>query len=217
MIEPAKINGNVTAGPMTAVMETIYKRRSVRAYSPQSLPRNLIKAVIDAGNQAPSRGRDVDGEFHFQPWRFVVAEDPELKKKLIQTTSPIWKKSVEGMKESHPDTYKKAMSGYELMSEPRDPVFYSAPVILFVIGPATHAISCALACENIMLAATSLGLGSCYVGFGAMITHNNELIQVLGLNNEERIFGPILLGYAKDSDDLHSTRTQKKDALIKWT
>ena len=147
----------------------------------------------------------------------MVAEDPELKKKLIQTTSPIWKKSIEGMRASHPATYETAMMGYEAMEEPRDPVFYYAPVILFVIGPATHAISCALACENILLAATSLGLGSCYVGYGAMITHNDELTQVLGLNDEEQIFGPILLGYNKESDEELSNRTQKKDAIIKWT
>ena len=217
MIENAKKNGNVSPAHMTPVLEAIYKRRSVRAYASKPVSRDIIKAVIDAGNQAPSRGRDVDGEFHFQPWRFVVAEDLELKKKLIQTTSPIWKKSIEGIKESHPETYKMAMMGYEVMPEPRDPVFYSAPVILFVIGPATHAISCALACENIMLAATSLGLGSCYVGFGAMITHNDELVQVLGLDDEERIFGPIIIGYPKDIDSWRSIRPQKKGAIIKWT
>jgi hypothetical protein len=70
---------------------------------------------------------------------------------------------------------------YEVMDEPKDMVNYSVPVILFVIGPAEHAISCALACENIMLAAHSLGLGSCYVGFGSMIKGDADVVHALEL------------------------------------
>jgi len=53
------------------------------------------------------------------------------------------------------------------MDEPKDVVCYNAPAIVFVIDLADGAISCALACENIMIVAQSFGLGSCYVGFGA--------------------------------------------------
>ena len=201
----------------TSFLEIIKKRRSIRSYDSKPVPKEFTLAVIEAGNQAPSRGRDINGVYQFQPWRFVVAEDPELKKKLIQTTEPIWKQNIEEMKETHPETYENAMMRYESLSEPKDPVYYSAPTILFVIGPITYSISCALACENMMLAATSLGLGSCYVGFGALITHNDELVQVLGLNEDERIYGPILLGYPQEKDELLKLNIHKKDPIIKWT
>ncbi|MCP8311898.1 MAG: nitroreductase family protein, partial [Candidatus Methylarchaceae archaeon HK02M1] len=72
-----------------------------------------------------------------------------------------------------------------------------APVIIFVIGPANNAVSCALACENIMIAAQSFGLGSCYVGFGSMVKGNADVVQALELTDDEQIYGPIVLGYPK--------------------
>jgi nitroreductase len=141
-------------------------------------------------------------EFLFQPWRFVVVEDQEFKQKLVQTIFPIWKKSTESMKETHPEIYEKVMMQYEAMDEPKDMIYHGAPVILFVIGLATHAISCALACENIMIAATSLGLGSCYVGVGAMVKGDADVVKALDLKEGERIYGPIVLGYPKDEDAL---------------
>lgn len=52
-----------------------------------------------------------------------------------------------------------------------------------------------------MLAACSLGLGSCYVGFGAMVKGNPDVVQALELKEGERIYGPILLGYPKDAPE----------------
>jgi len=204
---------------MNSVIEAINNRMSIRAYKPKPIPKDIINTIIEAGNQAPSRGRQKKGskEFLFQPWRFVVVEDPEFKQKLVQTTLPIWKKSTESMKETHPEVYEQVMMQYEAMPEPKDLVYYSAPVILFVIGLAGYDVSCALACENIMVAATSLGLGSCYVGFGAMVKGNADVVQALELTDDERIFGPILLGYPKEEPSaLASIRPKKKEPMIKW-
>ena len=111
------------------------------------------------------------------------------------------------------------MTLYEAMPEPKDMIYHSAPVIIFVIGPVGNAVSCALACENIMLAAVSLGLGSCYVGFGAMVKGDADVVKALELTEGERIYGPILLGYPKDAPekrfmDQHESRYV--EPTIKW-
>jgi nitroreductase len=68
-----------------------------------------------------------------------------------------------------------------------------------------------------MIAATSFGLGSCYVGFGAMVTGDADVVQALELTDDERIFGPIVLGYPKDdSSALAGIRPKKKEPVIKW-
>jgi len=121
------------------------------------------------------------------------------------------------MKESQPEIYEQVMMQYKAMPEPKDMVYYSAPVILFVIGLTGYDVSCALACENIMVAATSFGLGSCYVGFGAMVKGNADVVQALELTDDERIYGPILLGYPKEEPStLASIRPKKKEPMIKW-
>jgi nitroreductase len=187
---------------MNPVIEVINKRRSIRAYESKPLPSEVINTIIEAGNQAPSTGRMVKGNvFQFQPWRFVVVEDPAFKQKLLQTALPIWSKMMETIQEMDPELYENVMTLYKVMPEPKDLIYYDAPVILFVIGPIRNAVSCALACENIMLAATSLGLGSCYSGFGTMVKGDADVVQALELTDDERIYGPILLGYPKDAPE----------------
>jgi len=201
------------------VLEAIRRRRSIRAYKPDPIPRDVIQQVIEAGNQAPARGRMKEGstEVDFQPWRFVVVEDASLKAKLIETTLPFWRKMVESMKDSNPDKYEGIMAQYEAMSEPKDMVYYGAPAIVFVIGPTGFDVSCALACENMMIAATSLGLGSCYVGFGAMVTGNTDVVKALELEEGEKIFGPVLLGYpADEAGALASIGAEKLPPPTKW-
>ena len=186
---------------MNPVIEAINKRRSIRAYQSKPIPKNILNTIIEAGNQAPSTMGTMKGTVRFQPWRFVVVEDPTFKQQLLETVTPIWKKFMENMKEMDPTLYENVMTLYEMLPEPKDLIYYSAPAILFVIGPKANAVSCALACENIMLAATSLGLGSCYTGFGSMVTGKTEVVQALELAENERIYGPILLGYPKDAPE----------------
>ena len=193
------------------VIEAISNRRSVRAYEPKPIPREIINTLIEAGNQAPST-------YPFQPWRFVVVEDPDFKQKLVQATLPFWKKSFESMEENpeFSDYYAKAKKLYEVMDEPKDMVYYSAPIILFVIGPARNTVSCALACENIMIAAQSFGLGCCYVGFGSLVKGDADVVKALELTDDEQIYGPIVLGYLKDLPEERALRTKKKGPTVKW-
>ena len=199
------------------IIEVINKRRSCRDFKQKKVPRDVLKKIIDSGNQAPFTSIT-----RSQPWRFVVVENPEFRQKLIDTTFPIWKKSMENIKEAAPEIYDIAMGLYESMDDPKDLVYYSAPAIVFVIGPKRNSICCSLACENMMIAATSLGLGSCYVGFGAMVTGNDEIVKTLELADDEKIYGPILLGYPKDkanskvANGLAHLAPIKKEPIMKW-
>ncbi len=215
---------------MNLVIETIKMRQSVRLYEPKPIPKDIINTIFEAGNLAPSMGEmklvEEGGKkrkiLNYQPWRFVVVEDPEFKQKLFQTIEPIRSNFYESMKNTMPDMYERGMKLSEMMDKPKDLIFYSAPVILYVIGSAQNSIGCAMVCENIMLAAVSLGLGSCYVGFGAAVTSNADVVQALELKDGERIYGPILLGYPKvelsesQVSILAELRSKKKEPVIMW-
>ena len=215
---------------MNLVIETIKKRKSVRLYEQKSIPKDIINTIIEAGNLAPSTGDEKlveeEGEMrkitNYQPWRFVVVETKEFKQKLFQTIDPIRVNFYESMKETMPKMYEQAMRLSEVMEEPKDLIFYSAPVILYVIGPGKNAIGCVMVCENIMLAAVSLGLGSCYVGFGSLVKQDADVVKILELKDGERIYGPIVLGYPKvdpserQVSTLAELRPKKNEPMIKW-
>jgi nitroreductase len=188
---------------MNAVIEAIKTRRAVRAYETKPVPRDVLNMIIEAGNEAPSA-------MNSQPWRFVVVEDAAAKKKLLAAALPKAKAITEKVKDMDPERYEAIKKRY---AELPDPVYYSAPAIVFVIGRGMYAEhSCPLACENMMLAAHSLGLGSCWVGFGAMVTDDPAVRGLLELKEGDAIFGPILLGYPKT----HPPRPPKKDPKVKW-
>jgi len=188
---------------MNTVLQAIENRRSIRSYEPGPIPRETLLTVINAGNQAPSA-------MNTQPWRFVVVENQGFRKKLLETAIPNSKKMVETLKDHFPQRYRFIMKRYDELA---DPIYYGAPVIIFVIGSGPSAPdSCPLACENMMLAAHSLGLGSCWVKFGSLIMDNPEITKELELKPEETIFGPIILGYSSGQPK----PPVKREPSIKW-
>ncbi len=188
---------------MNPVLEAIRQRRSVRSYTNEPIPKETLLTIIEAGNQAPSA-------MNTQPWRFVVVTDSSLKKKLVETAVPNAKKYLEPLREVNSERYETIMRWY---AELEDPIYYSAPAIVFVIGTSEQsADSCPLACENMMLAAHSLGLGSIWVKFGALVTENPEIGKALDLRPGEQIYGPIAIGHIKE----FPKAPPKKDPVVSW-
>jgi nitroreductase len=140
----------------------------------------------------------------------VVAEDAAFRRNLLAAALPRARNFFESIRNADPEKYAAIRRRLE---ETEDPIYYSAPTIIFVIGAGRYADhSCPLACQNMMLAAHSLGLGSCWVGLGAMVTDEPVIVTALELKEDEKIFGPILLGYPKRYPDPPS----KKAAVMKW-
>ncbi len=188
---------------MNHVLDAIKNRRSVRSYEHRPVAENIINVIIESANQAPSA-------MNSQPWRFVVIRDDSIREQLLNTALPNAKKILEQVKETDPLRYEQIMERYNKL---KDPIYYSAPVVIFVIGSGRYADhSCPLACENIMLAAHSLGLGSCWVAFGSMVTEDAGIKNILELKDDEKIFGPVVLGYPDGSTE----PPPKKDPEVKW-
>jgi len=119
------------------VFEAIKGRRSVRKYKKEPVDRELVKKLLDAAHWAPSGG-------NIQPWLFIVIEDPKLL-----------------------DVIRKVSPGY----------FGEAPLAILVCSNKEKAYKvggtlgrdylticdCAMAVQNMLLAAYALGLGTCVV------------------------------------------------------
>ena len=183
---------------MNSVLEVIKKRRSWRGYEERQVPHEMVEACLGAANEAPS---GMNG----QPWRFVVVQDAAMRKRLFDSAYPKWRRVYERLM-ANPASAADA----EKYGKMEDPVYYRAPTVVFVVG--TRPIDCALACENMMLAAESLGLANCYTAFGAAIRDEPEVMKVLDLKEKEEIYGPILLGYPKGSPEV----PPKKAPRVLW-
>ncbi len=64
---------------MNPVLDAIYSRRSIREYTEEEVPLELIKEIIKAGMWAPSG-------LNNQPWRFAIVTNKELKKRFESLT-----------------------------------------------------------------------------------------------------------------------------------
>jgi nitroreductase len=187
---------------MNQVIETIMKRRSVRLYESRPIPKEILQILINAGNAAPTGG-------NAQSWRFVVVENKSFKNKLMSLAIPRYKKWMEKASKELSDMRE------EIDATVSDPIYYDAPAIIFVIGSGmTGNFDTPMVCENIMIAARSLDIGSCWVYFGQLPLDDQEVRNTLEMQEGEKVYGPILLGYPKEGEFPASPK--KKNPVIKW-
>ncbi len=73
--EFAPLNANTSVLRGREFFDLMNRRRSVRDYSTEAPPRECVELAIKTAASAPSGA-------HHQPWRFVLVDDPDLKKAI---------------------------------------------------------------------------------------------------------------------------------------
>lgn len=184
------------------VIENIKKRRSVREYTEKEVSEDDIKTIIDAGIHAPSG-------FDSQPWFFVVVKNREMMKRMSDHCKPRLLAMLEEATNDAAVEFKKELEKDEFH------IFYDAPVLVIVLGnnaDATVDYDCALCAENMMLAAHSMGIGSCWIGTGCFIQDNPEILEELGITPDYRVIAPIVFGYPVTGPE----EIPKKEPEVVW-
>lgn len=184
------------------VIENIKTRRSVREYTGKDVSDEDIKTIIDAGVHAPSG-------FDSQPWFFVVIKNREMMKRMSDHCKP---RLLEQLGDATNDA---AVAFKKRLADDNFSIFYDAPVLIIVLGNNagfTTDYDCSLCAENMMLAAHSMEIGSCWIGTGCFIQDNPELLEELGITPDYRIIAPIVFGYP--SKECHEG--EKKEPEVVW-
>jgi nitroreductase len=135
------------------VIEAIYRRRAVREYTSEPVDEETLKSLIDAAIQAPSAVNQ-------QPWSFAVVTDQNLLDRISRESKRHMLANLPAVAAA--DHFRK------LLSDPNFQIFYHAPALIVIsaLAASPWAVEdCALAAENLMLAAHAAGLGSCWIGF----------------------------------------------------
>jgi len=150
----------------------------------------LIEQIIDAGRMAPSA-------MNRQLWKFYVMTD----RKQISALSPTIVKVA-----------NKVLSWAHGMDSTKttDIIFHNAPVVIFITGPKKNewaALDIGMCSQNMMLAAKSLGLDTCPIGFAKLLEKTDKL-SVLGMSSSEEIKLAIIIGFGDEDPPVHE---RKKD------
>ena len=153
---------------MNPVLQAIESRRSVRRFKPDMVPAELLDQVLQAGTYAAT------GMGRQSPIILAVT-DPKVRDQLSRMYAAI-------------------------MGSDKDP-FYGAPVVLVVLADKsrpTCVYDGSLVMGNLMLAAHSLGLGSCWIHRAKEEFESPEgkaLLTSLGIQGEYEGIGHCILGY----------------------
>lgn len=171
-------------------LETIRTRRSVRAYQQRPIPRAVLARILDAAQWAPSGSNRQDTELIV----LTRAEDLETINQAVRQAYLRYPLDEE--------TYPAIAAGCRA-ARANDYCFtFQAPVLVIAAGRRDNQNAMAdSACmlENLMLAAHSLGVGSCYVNQPRWMGEQPALRQTLskmGVDSSRVICGAAVLGYA---------------------
>ncbi|MBD3288377.1 nitroreductase family protein [candidate division KSB1 bacterium] len=165
-------------------VELLKLRRSIRNYKDQPVQEEVIMEIIKESTLSPNAGNE-------QPWEFVIVNN----KKMLKRMSDESKKNILNRINANPKDYAGRYRG--MLENDSYNVYYDAPCAVIVLGRSglkNLFVDCALAASYFMMAATSRGLGTCWVNLGAEI-RDPELIKELGVPENSKIVAPIALGY----------------------
>jgi nitroreductase len=180
--------------------EAIYGRRSVREYTSEAVDEQTIRRLIDAAVNAPSATNE-------QPWTFTVVRDRALLDQISRDAKTYMLPTLPAGPQAE---------RYRLMlSDPQFHVFHHAPVLIVISGirQGTYiAEDCALAAQNMMLAAFGQGLGTCWIGFSQGYLNTPEGKQALGIPETWMPGAPIIVGHPK----MMPAPVARKEPEIRW-
>ena len=152
------------------VLKALLERRSVRKYKPEQITDEELLTVLEAGTYAPT------GMGYQDPW-IVAVQNPDIIAQLVRMNA-------------------------EVMGVTSNP-YYDAPTIVLVFGSHPDKWRNAvqdgsLVLGNMMLAAHSIGLGSCWINREREMfdtPEGKELMERLGVSTDLVGIGALSLGY----------------------
>ncbi len=164
-------------------LDLIKERRSCRNFKKEQIRKKELEAIVEAGQYAPNAGGT-------ESWHFTVIQNKEMLERINHLAK-------EGGKASGIPHLKSLGENEAFHSQ------YNAPTLIIVSGDENSIVpeqDCAAATQNIMLAAESLDVASCWIYFTLMSFHSEEgakLREELKIPAGFKPITSIVLGYRK--------------------
>ena len=179
-----------TADGTMSVLDVIFARHAIRSYTSDKIQPSTVRALLDAAVQAPTA-------LFTKRLAFVVVQNEQTLRRLSDLTKSWWHEEVGTNRHRYLDVSKDVL---QELSDPHFDVFHGATTLIVMCdrhGDAFGAADCWLAAENLMLAASALGLGSRCVGTAVPLLNSAEMRYALGLPPVVTAVAPIIIGAPK--------------------
>jgi nitroreductase/Pyruvate/2-oxoacid:ferredoxin oxidoreductase delta subunit len=197
-------------GDTAQLVRLMLSRRSCRSYTSRSLDPRLLEDLVRIGTCAPSGTNSQAWTFTILPHRPAVESLGNLvaacfAKLNKQAANPllrgllrlIGRPALANYYHRHHHSIAQGLREWKEMG--RDRLFHGAPAAIIVgsrPGASCPKEDALLATQNILLAAHTVGLGSCLIGFAvAAMVKAPKIQQAVGIPAEEAIHAVIALGY----------------------
>ena len=182
-------------------LKAITNRKSVRSYNNTPVDKDTIRTIVEAGNMAA--GTPMAGKVYY-----TVISNQDILTQLVASAKGVMQNSGNPMLE-------------KISSNPAFNPIYGAPVAVVIStdkaeDPNTQAMvraNAACAGENMLLAATDLGLGSCYLESPTLAFYNPEMRQVVKMAETVQPQAVIVFGHTDDTTP-HADRPENLDNII---
>ena len=191
-------------------LQLLKSRRSRREFKDQPIPRDVIEKLLAAAIQAPS-------SINNQSVEYTVVTDPVLIREISyrcakalvtfinMMKSPIGRLFCRLMLRSTYDDFRDllpiAQCLLDYQKSGKDAILYGAPCAIFLHAPKSDAFApedAIFNAENILLAAETLGLGACVIGFASdPMDRDPGMKALVGMPKDHKVFCAIVLGYPK--------------------
>ena len=195
---------------MNETMKTILHRRAIRRFDTKQIDEETLEQILQAGLYAPSAGGR-------QGVIFAVCQDKEVNERLGK------------IKRANSNPRMATATSYVSKEQPSiadDPnlinAFYDAPTVVTLFAPKNFlfaAEDCAVAAENMMLEADSMGVGSCYIGQGWTAfadPYGQEILKKWNIRTDYYAVMQLLLGYPQETDKHPMGKPRKNDRVLRF-
>ena len=208
---------------MSTVEETVRQRRSIRRYRPDAIPRELVLRMLEAARLAPSAS-------NCQPWRFLIVVDAEEKRKLREIAGYPFVEAAPMIVvcAADLDTYSphsSALRYRELLDsgilesfadqlpDPKLGARLSRLRELDRAGLVRRAAmaNAYIAVEHLVLAAASMGIGTCWVG---AVDESEEVRVLFDLPESIIVVALVAVGYPAE-EPRPRPRLEMEDILLR--
>ncbi len=175
---------------MNQITENILTRRSIRSFIEDQISEEDLNTILTAGSYAPSG-------MGMQSWKFTAIQNANVLKKVNEAIR-LTLKSMTVVAETHP----YFVSLIEKAKDESANFLYHAPTLIIVSNLKDNGNSMAdsaLAIGNMMLAAHSLGIGSCWLNQLPRLTHMpfiREMLTDIDVPANHIVCGTVVMGYA---------------------